>query len=68
MSKKFNLVKGETVHKLPFDVVSFDNVLKFGESTPVPGLWLQSHYAMDGVQFLLRLIITPIQAALTHLY
>lgn len=48
---EINWTKGETVHKLPFDVVSFDNVLKFGESTPVPGLWLQSHYAMDGVQF-----------------
>lgn len=48
---EINWAKGETVHKLPFDVVSFDNVLKSGESTPVPGLWLQSHYAMDGVQF-----------------
>lgn len=46
-----NWQKGETVHKLPFDVVSFDPVLKSGSSDPVPGLWLQSHYAMDGVQF-----------------
>lgn len=46
-----NWTKGETVHKLPFDVVSFDPVLKEGVSDPVPGLWLQSHYAMDGVQF-----------------
>ena len=43
--------KGDTVHKLPFDVVSFDPVLKEGTSDPVPGLWLESHYAMDGVQF-----------------
>ena len=46
-----NWQKGETVHKLPFDVVSFDPVLKSGSSDPVPGLWLQSHYAMDGAQF-----------------
>ena len=46
-----NWQKGETVHKLPFDVVSFDPVLKSGSNDPVPGLWLQSHYAMDGVQF-----------------
>ena len=43
--------KGDTVHKLPFDVVSFDPVLKEGTSDPVPGLWLESHYAMDDVQF-----------------
>lgn len=43
--------KGTTEHTLQFDVVSFDNVLKYGESTPSPGMWLQSHYAMDGVQF-----------------
>lgn len=46
-----NWTKGNTVHKLPFDVVSFDPVLKEGVSDPVPGLWLQSHYAMDAVQF-----------------
>lgn len=43
--------KGDTVHKLPFDVVSFAPVLKEGTSDPVPGLWLESHYAMEGVQF-----------------
>lgn len=48
---EINWQKGETIHKLPFDVVSFDPVLKSGSSDPVPGLWLQSHYAMDGVQF-----------------
>ena len=46
-----NWTKNNTVHKLPFDVVSFDPVLKEGVSDPVPGLWLQSHYAMDAVQF-----------------
>ena len=44
-------VKGGTTYKLPFDVVSFDSVIKEGETDPVPGLWLESHYAMDGVQF-----------------
>ena len=46
-----NWTKGSTEHSLPFDVVSFDPVIKEGSSDPVPGLWLQSHYAMDGVQF-----------------
>jgi hypothetical protein len=46
-----NWTKGETQHTLPFDVVSFDPVIKQGVSDPVPGLWIQSHYAMDGVQF-----------------
>lgn len=48
---EINWTKGGTVHKLPFDVVSFDPVLKYGESAEKPGLWLQSHYAGDGVQF-----------------
>lgn len=46
-----NWTKGSTEHSLPFDVVSFDPVIKEGSNDPVPGLWLQSHYAMDGVQF-----------------
>lgn len=46
-----NWTKGSTRHSLPFDVVSFDPVIKEGSNNPVPGLWLQSHYAMDGVQF-----------------
>ena len=46
-----NWTKGSTEHSLPFDVVSFDPVIKEGSSDPVPGLWLQSHYALDGVQF-----------------
>jgi len=48
---EINWTKNGTVHKLPFDVVSFDPVLKYGESAEKPGLWLQSHYAGDGVQF-----------------
>ena len=48
---EINWTKNGTVHKLPFDVVSFDSVLKYGESAEKPGLWLQSHYAGDGVQF-----------------
>ena len=48
---EINWVKNGTVHKLPFDVISFAPVLKYGESTQKPGLWLQSHYAGDGVQF-----------------
>ena len=46
-----NWTKDSTGHSLPFDVVSFDPVIKEGSNDPVPGLWLQSHYAMDGVQF-----------------
>ena len=46
-----NWTKGSTVHSLPFDVVSFAPVIKEGSSDSVPGLWLQSHYTMDGVQF-----------------
>lgn len=43
--------KGTTEYTLPFDVVSFDDVIKEGETDPSPGMWLESHYAMDGVQF-----------------
>ena len=43
--------KGTTEHTLPFDVVSFDDVYKEGETDPSPGMWLECHYAMDGVQF-----------------
>lgn len=43
--------KGTTEHTLPFDVVSFEDVIKEGETEPSYGMWLQSHYAMDGVQF-----------------
>lgn len=43
--------KGTTEYVLPFDVVSFDDVVKEGETDPSPGMWLESHYAMDGVQF-----------------
>ena len=43
--------KGTTEYALPFDVVSFDDVIKEGETDPSPGMWLESHYAMDGVQF-----------------
>lgn len=43
--------KGTTEYTLPFDVVSFDDVIKEGEADPSPGMWLESHYAMDGVQF-----------------
>lgn len=46
-----NWEKDGTVHQLPFDVVSFDPVLKEGASETVPGLWLQSHYAGEAVQF-----------------
>ena len=44
-------VNGGSTYKLPFDIVSFDPVIKEGETDPVPGLWLESHYAMDPVQF-----------------
>lgn len=43
--------KGTSEYTLPFDVVSFDDVIKEGETDPSPGMWLESHYAMDGVQF-----------------
>ena len=43
--------KDDTTHQLPFDVVSFENVIKEGETDPSPGMWLESHYAMDGAQF-----------------
>lgn len=43
--------KGTTEYTLPFDVVSFDDVIKEGETDPSPGMWLESHYAMDSVQF-----------------
>ncbi len=43
--------KGTTEHTLPFDVVSFEDVVKEGETDPSPGMWLECHYAMDGVQF-----------------
>ena len=43
--------KGTTEYTLPFDVVSFDDVIKEGETDPSHGMWLESHYAMDGVQF-----------------
>lgn len=43
--------KDGTTYQLPFDVVSFDNVLKEGETDPSPGMWLQSHYAMDELQY-----------------
>ena len=46
-----NWTKGGTTHQLPFDVVSFDPVLKYGENAQSPGMWIQSHYAGDGVQF-----------------
>lgn len=48
---EINWAKNGTVHKLPYDVISFAPVLKYGESVEKPGLWLQSHYAGDGVQF-----------------
>lgn len=48
---EINWAKNGTVHKLPYDVISFAPVLKYGESAEKPGLWLQSHYAGDGVQF-----------------
>ena len=48
---EINWEKDGTVHKLPFDVVSFDPVLKEGETEMSPGMWLQSHYAGEGVQF-----------------
>lgn len=38
-------------HTLPFDVVSFAPVVKEGEDTESPGMWLESHYAMEPVQF-----------------
>lgn len=40
-----------TTHTLPFDVVSFAPVVKEGENTESPGMWLESHYAMEPVQF-----------------
>lgn len=43
--------KETTEYTLPFDVVSFDDVIKEGETDPSPGMWLESHYAMDGMQF-----------------
>ena len=46
-----NWTKGSTAHQLPFDVVSFDPVIKYGENAQSPGMWIQSHYAGDGVQF-----------------
>lgn len=45
-----NYNDGETDYVLPWDIVHFGNVyLQDGES--VPGMFIQSHYAMDGVQF-----------------
>jgi len=46
-----NWKKGETNYVIPFDVVSFENVIKKGASAASPGMWLQMHYASDGVQF-----------------
>ena len=46
-----NWTKGSTTHELPFDIVSFDPVQKYGSDELVPSMWLQSHYAVDGVQF-----------------
>lgn len=41
---------GTTEHVLPWDIVHFGNVeLQDGEI--VPGMYIQSHYAMQGVQF-----------------
>ena len=41
---------GTSNYVLPFDIVHFDNVvLQDGET--VPGMYIQSHYAMQGVQF-----------------
>lgn len=41
---------GETEHVLPWDIVHFGDVeLQDGEV--VPGMFIQSHYAMQGVQF-----------------
>ncbi len=38
-------------HTLPFDVVSFAPVVKEGENTESPGMWIESHYAMEPIQF-----------------
>lgn len=45
-----NYNDGTNAYVLPFDIVHFGNVtLQDGEV--VPGMYLQSHYAMQGVQF-----------------
>ena len=44
-------MKGTTQYILPFDVVSFEPVLCEGDTEPRPGMWLQSHYAVEGVMF-----------------
>lgn len=46
-----NWAKDETTYNIPFDVVSFDSVRKEGANADTYGMWLQSHYAMEGVQF-----------------
>ncbi len=40
-----------TDYTLPFDVVNIGDVTVEGSDTAIPGLWLQSHYAMEGIQF-----------------
>ena len=41
---------GSTDYDLPFDVVHFGNVVNEDGDT-VPGMFLQSHYALDSIQF-----------------
>jgi len=44
-------VKGATEYILPFDVVSFEPVFCEGDTEARPAMWLQSHYAVEGVQY-----------------
>ena len=42
---------GSHDYECPFDVVSFDNVVRKSDGETVPGLWLQAHWLIPGVQF-----------------
>ena len=45
-----NYIDGDADYVLPFDIVHFGDV-ELADGETVPGMYIQSHYAMQGVQF-----------------
>lgn len=42
---------GSHDYECPFDVVAFHDVVRKSDGATVPGLWLQAHWLLPGVQF-----------------